>query len=234
MSKILEYNEDYINYESINLDINIVHIIGKIKIVPINDLKVIFNYKNNFNIDRFIFDDNKYNYELVKINKLIVGIEETEIEEMFPKNHKSIYASIIQYEKNINIENKTLNKINPIFCLLFIEKNYIDELNDQEITLYLLTLQYYNFLLKSYKKYEWINNLLAFVKCDDECFVYSLKITKEEIENFYNKCKNFKYDFKDIVVEKCKLEIDDQKKIIKYLKFGVFAIFNHKIFNKNS
>lgn len=233
----MEYNlendikEEYINYECLLLDINIKHIIDKIKIVSIKNLSIILNYNNNFNINRFLFDDNKYSYELIKINKLMVGIKDTEIEEIFPKNNESIYASIIQYEKNVhNIENKFLNDIKSIFCLLLIKKPYINSLNDQEIALYLITLQYWNYILKTYLKYEWIDNLLAFVKIDEKCFVYSLKFKKKDIEIFYNKCKNYKYDFEDIIIEKLELKIDDQKEIIKYLDFGVFDIFNHNIF----
>lgn len=231
-NETIKYNDNYINYEGINLDINIIYIINKIKIVPINDLMIILNYRNKFNIDKFVFNNNKYFYELIKINKLIVGIEGTEIEETFPKNHESIYSTLIQYEKDIKIENKTLHEINPVFCLLLIEKNNIDNLNEQEISLYLFTLQYYNYLLKSYEKYKWVDNLFAIVKYDDKCFMYSLKITKRQMEEFCNKCKSFKYDFEDIVVEKCSLDTNGQKTIIKYLGFGVFDIFNHKIFKK--
>lgn len=231
----LEYDKskEYIDYDDLLLDINIVYIINKIKIVPIKNLSMILNYNNDFNINRITFDNNKYDYEIIKINKLTVGIKDTEIEEVFPKNNESIYSSIIQYNKNFYIKNNSLKDINSRFRLLFVEKKYIDDLSDQEIALYLFTLQYWNYLLEleAFIKYEWIDNILALVKNNGKSFIYSLKLKKKDIENFYNKCKNYKYDFENINIEKQELETDDQKEIIKYLGFGVFDIFNHKIFN---
>lgn len=184
MDDKLNYNEtkEYINYDDLFLDINIIYIINKIKIVSIKNLSMILNYNNNFNLNRYIFNEDKYNYELIKINKLIVGIKDTEIEENFPKNNESIYASLIQYRKNIYIENNTLKNIDCIFRLLFVEKQYIDNLNEQEISLYLFTLQYWNYLigLETSKRYEWVDNILAFVKKDNKCFIYSLKIKKKK------------------------------------------------------
>lgn len=58
----------YIDYDDLLLDINIAYIINKIKIVPIKNLSMIFNYNNDFNINRITFDNNKYDYELIKIN----------------------------------------------------------------------------------------------------------------------------------------------------------------------
>jgi hypothetical protein len=215
-------------YESLNLDINIKYIINKIKIVNIDNLSIILNYNNNFSSTKFNFDINqeKYNYNIIKINKLIIGIEDTEIEEVFPKNEETKYISFIQYPNYVNITNKTLNDIKNIFCLLCVEKIKIEEHDEQEIALYLLTLQYWNYLLESYKKYGWIDNLLAIVKVDNECYIYNIKISKIYMEEFINKCKSFKYDFKEIVIEKCKLDINKQLELIKYLGFGVFDIFN--------
>lgn len=218
----------YYNYDSLILDLNINYIINKIKVVNINDLSIILNYNNNFSSNKFNFDikQEKYNYDIVKINKLIVGIEGTEIEDIFPKNDDTKYVSFIQYAKSIDIKNKTLNEIKCIFCLLCVEKLKIEDHDEQEIALYLLTLQYWNYLLENYKKYGWIDNLLAIVKVNKDCYVYNIKVEKEYIEKFINKCKSFKYDFEEIIIEKCKLEIEDQKEIIKYLGFGVFDIFN--------
>lgn len=227
--------DDINHYNEIVLDINIVHIIKKIKIVSIKNLSMILGYDNSFNINRVTFDNNKYDYELIKINKLIIGIKDTEIEQVFPKNDRSVYASIIQYKKNITIENNTFKDINSRFKLLFVEKQYINELADQEIALYLFTLQYWNYLLdlESSIEQEWTNNILAIVKNSESCFIYSLKITKKEIKDFKNKCETYKYDFNDINIEKQELEIDGQREIIKYLDFGVFDVFNHKIFKDN-
>lgn len=71
------------------------------------------------------------------------------------------------------------------------------------------------------------------VRNNGKCFIYSLKLKKKDIENFYDKCKNYKYDFENININKQELEINDQREIIKYLGFGVFDIFNHEIFNNN-
>lgn len=232
---LLKNNNNYISYESINLDINIIYIINKIKVIYINDLSILFNYNLDFFTNKICFDDNKYDYNLIKINKLIVGIEGTIIEEVFPKNQENIYSVLIQYEKDKNInKEQTLDKIKPIFCLLLIENKHIDNLNEQEIALYLFTLQYYNYLLKSYKRFKWINNLLAIVKTDNESFLYSLKINEKEINDFYYKCKKYEYDFNDIIIEKYILNTYEQKKIIDFLNFGVFDLFNHNIFKENN
>lgn len=226
------YNNDYLSYNHLNLDININYIINKIKIVHIKDLSIILNYTNNFTSTRFNFDINreKFIHELIKINKLIVGIEGTEIEHIFPINDETKYVSFIQYPNYINLSNKTLKDINCIFCLLCIEKPKIQNNDEQEIALYLLTLQYWNYLLENYKKYGWIDNLLAILKKDNECYIYSIKISKKYMENFVNKCKLFKYDFEDIIIEKCKLDINEQLDLIKYLGFGVFEVFSFPIF----
>jgi hypothetical protein len=229
-----EYNilkkegETFFTYESLNLDINIKYIINKIKIVNINNLSIILNYNNNFSSTKFNFDvdQEKYNYDIIKINKLIVGIKGTEIEDVFPKNNATKYISFIQYPNYINIINKTLNDIKNIFCLLCVEKQNIEKHDEQEIALYLLTLQYWNYLLENYKKYGWIDNLLAIVKVNNECYIYNIKIEKKYMEKFINKCKSFKYDFEEIVIEKCKLDINKQLELIKYLGFGIFDVFN--------
>lgn len=223
-----ENNNLYYTYDSLNLDLNINHIINKIKVVNINDLSIILDYNNKFSSNKFNFDINqeKYNYDLVKINKLIVGIEGTELEDIFPKNDDTKYVSFIQYPKYINIINKSFNEIKSIFCLLCVEKPKIEEHDEQEIALYLLTLQYWNYLLENYKIYGWINNLLAIVKVNNDCYIYNIKIEENYMEKFINKCKLFKYDFEEIIIEKCKLEIKDQKEIINYLGFGIFDIFN--------
>lgn len=229
-----EYNilkkegETFFTYESLNLDINIKYIINKIKIVNINNLSIILNYNNNFSSTKFNFDvdQERYNYDIIKINKLIVGIKGTEIEDVFPKNNATKYISFIQYPNYINIINKTLNDIKNIFCLLCVEKQNIEKHDEQEIALYLLTLQYWNYLLENYKKYGWIDNLLAIVKVNNECYIYNIKIEKKYMEKFINKCKSFKYDFEEIVIEKCKLDINKQLELIKYLGFGIFDVFN--------
>lgn len=223
-----EKDNEFLVYESLNLDINIKYIINKIKIVNINNLSIILNCDNSFSSNRFIFDINqeKYNYNIIKINKLIVGIEGTEIEDIFPKNEDTKYISFIQYPNNINIVNKTLNDTKNIFCLLCVKKPKIEDHDEQEIALYLLTLQYWNYLLESYKVYGWINNLLAIIKVNNECYLYSIKIDEKYIKNYISKCKIFKYNFEDIVIEKCYLDINKQLELIKYLGFGVFDIFN--------
>lgn len=223
-----EKDNEFLVYESLNLDINIKYIINKIKIVNINNLSIILNCDNSFSSNRFIFDINqeKYNYNIIKINKLIVGIEGTEIEDIFPKNEDTKYISFIQYQNNINIVNKTLNDTKNIFCLLCVKKPKIEDHDEQEIALYLLTLQYWNYLLESYKVYGWINNLLAIIKVNNECYLYSIKIDEKYIKNYISKCKIFKYNFEDIVIEKCYLDINKQLELIKYLGFGVFDIFN--------
>lgn len=223
-----EKDNEFLVYESLNLDINIKYIINKIKIVNINNLSIILNRDNSFSSNRFIFDINqeKYNYNIIKINKLIVGIEGTEIEDIFPKNEDTKYISFIQYPNNINIVNKTLNDTKNIFCLLCVKKPKIEDHDEQEIALYLLTLQYWNYLLENYKVYGWINNLLAIIKVNNECYLYSIKIDEKYIENYISKCKIFKYNFEDIVIEKCYLDINKQLELIKYLGFGVFDIFN--------
>lgn len=227
-NKILKKEEKFFIYENLNLDINIKYIINKIKIISIDNLSIILNFNNNFSSNKFNFDINqeKYNYDLVKINNLIVGIKDTEIEDIFPKNDDTKYISFIQYPKHINIINKTLNEIKSIFCLLCIEKPKIEDYDEQEIALYLFTLQYWNYLSENYKKNSWINNLLAIVKVDNECYIYNIKMEKKNIEIFINKCKNFKYDFDEIIIEKCKLDINKQSELIKYLGFGIFDIFN--------
>lgn len=221
-------NKDYLTYESLNLDVNIKYIINKIKIVNIDDLSIILNYNNNFSSTRFNFDINqeKYNYNIIKINKLIVGIEGTEIENIFPKNEETKYVSFIQYPNYINIINKTLNN-KSILCLLLIEKHKLEGHDEQEIALFLLTLQYWNYLLENYKEYGWIDNLLAIVKIDNESYIYNIKIKKEYMEKFINKCKLFRYDFEEIIVEKCKLDVNKQMELIRYLGFGVFDVFNN-------
>lgn len=229
-SDIIKKEDKIITYDNINLDINIKYIINKIKIVPIPDLSIIFNYTNNFNLNRFIFDENKNNYELINIKSLSVGILGTEIEDTFPKNINSKYACIIQYPKDFNIIDKKLNEINCVFCLLCVEKENIDNHDEQEIALYLFTLQYWNHLLDNYRKYGWINPFFAIIKKDKECFIYTLKIEENNMKKFINNCKIYKYDFEDIIIEKCKLEKEDQIQLIKYLGFGIFDLFNHPIF----
>lgn len=221
-------NKDYLTYESLNLDVNIKYIINKIKIVNIDDLSIILNYNNNFSSTRFNFDINqeKYNYNIIKINKLIVGIEGTEIEYIFPKNEETKYVSFIQYPNYINIIDKTLNN-KSILCLLLIEKHKLEGHDEQEIALLLLTLQYWNYLLENYKEYGWIDNLLAIVKIDNESYIYNIKIKKEYMEKFINKCKLFRYDFEEIIVEKCRLDVNKQMELIRYLGFGVFDVFNN-------
>lgn len=227
------YKDDYLSYDYLNLDININYIIDKIKIVNINDFSMILNYTNDFLSTRFSFDINqeKYSYDIMNINKLIIGIKDTEIEDIFPKNESSKYVSLIQYPKYININNIPLEKINCMFCLLLVKKLKIESHDEQEIALYLFTLQYWNYLLENYKKYGWINNLLAVVNLNNECYIYSLKIKKDNIDNFINKCKLFKYDFEEIVIEKCKINVNNQSELIKYLGFGVFELFKSSIFN---
>lgn len=231
---IFKKEDEFLTYGSLILDINIKYIINKIKVVNIHNLSIILNYNNNFSSTRFNFDVNheKYNYDIIKIIKLIVGIKDTEIEEVFPKNEETKYISFLQYPKYVNVINKTLNDIKSIFCLLFVEKIKIEEHDEQEIALYLLTLQYWNYLSGNYKKYGWIDNLLAIVKINNECYIYNIKMEIKYMEEFINKCKLFKYDFEDIVIEKCKLDINKQLELIKYLGFGVFDIFNHEIFQK--
>jgi hypothetical protein len=56
--------------------------------------------------------------------------------------------------------------------------------------------------------------------------IYNIKIEKKYMEKFINKCKSFKYDFEEIVIEKCKLDINKQLELIKYLGFGIFDVFN--------
>lgn len=221
-------NKDHLTYESLNLDVNIKYIINKIKIVNIDDLSIILNYNNSFSSTRFNFDINqeKYNYDIIKINKLIVGIESTEIENIFPKNEETKYVSFIQYPNHINIINKTLNN-KSILCLLLVEKHKLEGHDEQEIALFLLTLQYWNYLLENYKEYGWIDNLLAIVKIDNECYIYNIKIKKEYMEIFINKCNLFRYDFEEIIIEKCKLDINKQMELIRYLGFGVFDVFNN-------
>lgn len=225
---VLKKDENFFTYESLNLDINIKYIINKIKIVNIDNLSIILNYNNNFSSTKFNFDINqeRYNYNIVKINKLIIGIEGTEIEDIFPKNDETKYISFIQYPNYVNIVNKTLKDIKSIFCLLCVEKPKLEDHDEQEIALYLLTIQYWNYLLENYKKYGWIDNLLAIIKVNSECYIYNIKIEKKYIENFINKCKLFKYDFEEIVIEKCKLDINKQLELIKYLGFGIFDVFN--------
>ena len=119
-----------------------------------------------------------------------------------------------------------MNDTKNIFCLLCVKKPKIEDHDEQEIALYLLTLQYWNYLLESYKVYGWINNLLAIIKVNNECYLYSIKIDEKYIKNYISKCKIFKYNFEDIVIEKCYLDINKQLELIKYLGFGVFDIFN--------
>lgn len=221
-------NETFLIYENLLLDINIVYIINKIKIANINDLSIILNFNNNFSSTKFNFDikQEKYNYDIMKFNKLIVGIKDTEIEEIFPKNESTKYMSFIQYPKYINVINKTLNDINGMFCLLCVEKIKIEDHDDQEIALYLLTLQYWNYQLENYKKYGWIDNLLAVVNVNNNFYVYNIKTDKIFIQNFINKCKLFQYDFEEIQIGKCKLDTNKKIELIKYLGFGIFDIFN--------
>ena len=91
----------------------------------------------------------------------------------------------------------------------------------------MLTLQYWNYLLENYKEYGWIDNLLAIVKIDNECYIYNIKIKKEYMKIFINKCNLFRYDFEEIIIEKCKLDINKQMELIRYLGFGVFDVFNN-------
>lgn len=227
------YKGDYLSYDYLNLDINISYIINKIKIVNINDFSMILNYTKNFSSTKFNFDVNqeKYSYDVININKLTIGIKDTEIEDIFPKNESTKYVCLIQYPNYIYINNIPLEKINCLFCLLFVKKLKIETHDEQEIALYLFTLQYWNYLLGSYKYYGWIDNLLAIVNVNNECYVYSIKIKKDNIKNFIDKCKIFKYDFEDIVIEKCKINVNNQSELIKYLGFGVFEIFKLSIFD---
>lgn len=224
----------------INLDIYIKRIINKIKIVEINEIYHILD-----NSKRFHVDIDYYKHAPLPINQLIVGILDDEtIEgkkdilendnvEDFPKDTSSKYLSIVCYPNIKKVDNYEFDNIyklikynNGIFYLIFIKKDKVESNDEQEIGLFLFTLQYYNYILETYNKYNWIENMPAVLKINDNYFLYMLKIKKNDMDVFYNECKNLNYNFNDIIIEKYQFNNKNQlETLAKYIDINPTLIF---------
>lgn len=235
----------------INLDIFLDRIKDKIKINETTNIYSILDDGERLNVDL-----DYYEYVPFPIEKLIVGIlddktikgkkdiYENDIID-YPKNLDSKYLSILCCpKKRIDVESNNVYKLikdsDGIFCLLFCKKTYIGDLDEQEIALFLYTLQYYNLILNNYNKYGWIENFLAIIEVDDIYFIYMLKLKKDiikfddfeylpqdKLENIELKKKEFllgNFFTSNIYVEKYKINKNDPEEIEtleRYIKIKI-------------